>query len=105
MHFTERLNKLIEDLGADTKTIAAFAGFDRSQLSRLRTGKLMCHHRYICQRTCRGDQRRNSKLAVCGNRGRAGQPGTRKKICRTAEKEPGTNEVLCGTAGCGHEPG
>ena len=27
MHFTERLNKLIEDLGADTKTIAAFAGF------------------------------------------------------------------------------
>ena len=36
MHFTERLNKLIEDLGADTKTIAAFAGFDRSQLSRLR---------------------------------------------------------------------
>ena len=41
MHFTERLNKLIEDLGADTKTIAAFAGFDRSQLSRLRTGKLI----------------------------------------------------------------
>ena len=41
MHFTERLNKLIEELGADTKTIAAFAGFDRSQLSRLRTGKLV----------------------------------------------------------------
>ena len=41
MHFTERLNKLIEELGADTKTIAAFAGFDRSQLSRLRTGKLI----------------------------------------------------------------
>ena len=41
MHFTERLNKLIEDLGADTKTVAAFSGFDRSQLSRLRTGKLI----------------------------------------------------------------
>ena len=41
MHFTERLNKLIEDLGADTKTLAAFSGFDRSQLSRLRTGKLI----------------------------------------------------------------
>ena len=41
MSFTERLNKLIEDLGANAKTIAGFAGFDRSQLSRLRTGKLV----------------------------------------------------------------
>ena len=115
MHFTERLNKLIEDLGADTKTIAAFAGFDRSQLSRLRTGKLiprpwsstiekLAAGLYLFSDNHNG-QRRNSELAVCGNRGRAGPPGNRKKVCRTAEKEPGTNEVLCGTAGCGHGPG
>ena len=41
MTFADKLNKIINELGADTKSIASFAGFDRSQLSRLRSGKLI----------------------------------------------------------------
>lgn len=41
MSFADKLHQLIEELEANNGTIARFAGFDRSQLSRLRTGKLV----------------------------------------------------------------